>query len=188
MAQGQGDSSELTVSWLHSIDTRDGTLTTDAKLVNCYGEEGENGPSIRKRPGTSYLGGSASGTAQGQFLPYNTQATPEGFYIVNDVIKSYDGLTSVTITGASSAHLPYSVSPNVAVSGNFLQNSAFLQSCGIPISGFSGGAWLFNGNTATVTKVTDANYPATTVPGTAYLDGVMYVMGVSGKIQGSALN
>jgi hypothetical protein len=38
-----------------------------------------------------------------------------------------------------------------------------------------------------VTQVTDADYPATTVPGNAYLDGTYYVMTPSGAIYGSAL-
>jgi hypothetical protein len=37
-------------------------------------------------------------------------------------------------------------------------------------------------------QVTDANYPATTVEGVAYLDGTMYVMDPSGNIRGSNIN
>jgi hypothetical protein len=46
--------------------------------------------------------------------------------------------------------------------------------------------YVFNGTT--VTKVTDVDYPAVTVPGIAYLDGSFYVMTAAGIIYGSDLN
>ena len=39
----------------------------------------------------------------------------------------------------------------------------------------------------TVTKITDAQYPTTTVRGIAYLDGTYYVMNPNGQIFGSDL-
>ena len=47
-------------------------------------------------------------------------------------------------------------------------------------------AFYYNGTT--VTKITDADYPATTVRGIAYLDGTYYVMTPDAKIYGSDLN
>lgn len=46
-------------------------------------------------------------------------------------------------------------------------------------------AWVFDGTT--VTKVTDVDYPATTVQGVAYLDGAIYVMDAKGVVYGSDL-
>jgi hypothetical protein len=46
--------------------------------------------------------------------------------------------------------------------------------------------YVFNG--AVLTKVTDPDYPASTVPGVAYLDGVFYVMDAKGIIYGSDFN
>lgn len=46
-------------------------------------------------------------------------------------------------------------------------------------------AWVWDGTTAT--KVVDADYPATTVFGVAYLDGTIYVMDSKGVIYGSDL-
>lgn len=48
-------------------------------------------------------------------------------------------------------------------------------------------AYYYNVLTATLTKVTDPDYPATTVPGVVYLDGTYYVMDSTGKIWGSDL-
>ena len=47
-------------------------------------------------------------------------------------------------------------------------------------------AFYYNGTT--VTKITDAQYPTTTVRGIAYLDGTYYVMNPNGQIFGSDLN
>lgn len=44
-------------------------------------------------------------------------------------------------------------------------------------------AWVFDGTT--VTKVSDTDYPATTVSGVAYLDGAIYVMDAKGVVYGS---
>lgn len=47
-------------------------------------------------------------------------------------------------------------------------------------------AFYYNGST--VTQITDAQYPTTTVRGIAYLDGTYYVMDPNGQIFGSDLN
>lgn len=47
--------------------------------------------------------------------------------------------------------------------------------------------YLFNGIANTVTKISDADYPATTVPGLAYLDGYFFVMDANGTIYNSGL-
>lgn len=46
-------------------------------------------------------------------------------------------------------------------------------------------AWVYDGDTDTLTEVTDADYPATTVPGIVNLDGTYYVMTPAGEIYGS---
>jgi hypothetical protein len=46
-------------------------------------------------------------------------------------------------------------------------------------------AWVYDGTA--ITKVTDSDYPATTVYGVAYLDGTIYVMDAKGVIYGSDL-
>jgi stabilization protein len=65
----------------------------------------------------------------------------------------------------------------------------------IQLSAASGNTGFFFKSTAdayqfassTLTKVSDADYPATTVPGVAYLDGTYYVMTPQARIQGSDL-
>ncbi len=48
-------------------------------------------------------------------------------------------------------------------------------------------AWVYDGDANTLTQVTDADYPALTVPGIAYLDGTYYVMTPAGEIYGSEI-
>ena len=47
--------------------------------------------------------------------------------------------------------------------------------------------YLFDGTASTVTKISDTDYPATTVPGLAYLDGYFFVMDANGTIYNSGL-
>ena len=47
-------------------------------------------------------------------------------------------------------------------------------------------AYTWNADLSLLTKVSNVNYPATTVPGIAYLDGTFYVMDPQGRIWNSA--
>jgi len=49
-------------------------------------------------------------------------------------------------------------------------------------------AYTYNPNLATLTKITDVDYPVTTVPGIAYLDAFFFVMDAQGRIWNSAIN
>jgi hypothetical protein len=168
----QAEDQDLPVSWTHPIGTRDGTLTADAKMVNCFAEQTENGPAAVKRPGTSYYSG-ILGTAQGQFSYFGTN-----YFIVNNT-----AYTSATMSGAGivipGAITPYE--PYVSLSA---------EEAGAPstvIQDTSGNLWTFNG--LAFTKVTDANYTGTQVSqGISYLDGVYYAIRVDGQVIGSAIN
>jgi len=171
----ENDLQDLPVTWAHPIGTRDGTLTTDAKMVNCFTEATENGKgTIIKRPGTEYYSGaSITGTAQGQFSHFGAN-----FFIVNNTAYSSSASSGAGIP-IPSALIPYQ--PFVSLSS---------EEAGAPatvIQDQSGNLWTFNG--ATFTKVTDANYTGTAVAqGIAYLDGVYYVIRVDGQVIGSAIN
>lgn len=49
-------------------------------------------------------------------------------------------------------------------------------------------AYTYEPKAGTLTKLTSIDYPATTVPGIAYLDGSFYVMDTTGQIWGSGIN
>lgn len=164
--------SNVTVSWAHSIETRDGTLSTDAKMVNAFVEKTEEGMAVVKRSGTFYPTFAQpipAGTAQG--LVYGTQVGQ--WSIVSDTLYSLFGMGTFAIPSVPVAGLDYDYTPNYPNA-----NTLFIKN--------RDGLWSFNGGS--ITKVTSANYPATTVPGLVELDGVLYVMDVAGKIYGSAIN
>lgn len=87
------------------------------------------------------------------------------------------------VGGSSSAALPLATQPclpmQIALIPAFgsTPTKAFIKS--------TKDAWVWDGTT--VTKVVDADYPATTVFGVAYLDGTIYVMDSKGVIYGSDL-
>ena len=79
--------------------------------------------------------------------------------------------------------------PNVGPANQPFQFALIPQSGATPAKLFlknTTAAYVYDGTT--VTEVTDADYPATTVWGVVYLDGTIYVMDVAGVIYGSDLN
>ena len=168
----QKEDQDLPVTWAHPIGTRDGTLTTDALMTNCYAEVEESGTAIIKRPGEQYVS-TVTGTAQGQFAFFGTN-----YFIVNDHIflSGSIGGTGVAIPSVGSPGQAYwSIdSEQAGAPQTTLQNEG-------------GQLWVFNGSVATL--VTDVNYNSTTVsPGMSYLDGVYYAMRADGQVIGSAIN
>lgn len=168
----QREDVDAPVTWGHPIGTRDGTLTTDAKMVNCFVEKTETSVMIVKRPGTQYVS-NITGTAQGQFAYFGSN-----YFIVND--KIYDSGS----IGGTGIPIPSVGTPGLAYW------SIDSEQAGAPLTTLqseSGQLWVFNGSTATL--VTDANYNSSVVaPGMTYLDGVYYAMRVDGQVIGSAIN
>lgn len=83
--------------------------------------------------------------------------------------------TNSALTSPAAAQLPFditSINPSVSSAGIVLKSTKNM--------------YYYNGTT--LTKVTDADYPATTVPGVVYLDGTYYVMTPEAKIYGSAID
>lgn len=150
----------------HTIGTRDGTLAKDCKLVNCLVEIEGQTATILKRPGMVLVQQNAAAEAQGM-LTCNGVA----YSITGDTIRQIGGggtwsIPSVTVPGQF-----YNVLSDVPVGTSLLKSPS--------------GLWKFDGTT--VTKVTDVNYPGTTVSGIECLDGTYYVMKVDGTICGSAI-
>lgn len=156
------------------IESRDGTLTKDSKLLNCYWEGNSAGKRVAvKRPGYYQTGVCLPGAAQGMLY---MGAVP--YAITNDIVQLAQGsgvapigLPGVTIPGERMTVLSSILQPSGA-------NNCLIKS--------PSALWFFP-SLATITKVTDADYPSSTVPGIAYLDGTYYVMTPAGSIQGSDL-
>jgi hypothetical protein len=167
---------QQTFSLCHPISTRDGTLSKDSKMVNCFIEVTENGNTLVKRPGMQ-VDRAQSGTPQGTF-----NCNGRSYSIVNDAVTDVISGTTVAIPSVTVFGQAY-YSVNDVPYGTTLIKSA-------------SGLWKFAGNSdgsgGTFTKVTDANYPVTTAPGICELGGIIYVMdatpGTSGNVRGSNID
>ena len=165
-----------TFSLCHPIGTRDGSLSKDSKMVNCFIETTENGSALVKRPGTSSVY-AQPGTPQGTF-----NCNGRSYSIVGDVVKDIVSGTTVSIPAITTGGQTYYTVDDVPYGTTLIKSTS--------------GLWKFAGNSdgsgGTFTKVTDTNYPATTAPGICELDGIIYVMdattGYSGNVRGSALD
>jgi hypothetical protein len=165
-----------TFSLCHPIASRDGTLSKDSRMVNCFIEQTQNGMALVKRPGTSTVA-TPGGTAQGTF-----NCNGRSYSINSDVVRDIVSGTTVAIPSVTTAGQHYYNLDDVPYGTTLLKSAS--------------GLWKFAGNNdgsgGTFTKITDANYPATTAPGICELDGIIYVMdattGFSGNIRGSAID
>lgn len=152
------------------IETRDGSLGKDARNVNAYAESTPEGMMMVKRPGLVLADSHPAGTAQGTFF-----FGGQGWSIINNTARAIGGGTAIAIPSAGSASAQFDSLQNAL---NPLAPTTLLHS--------ADGLWVFNGVTAT--KVTDADYPSSTLPGVCELDGTFYVMQTTtGRIFGSAV-
>lgn len=156
------------MSWVHPIGTRDGSLLKDPKMVNCFYETTELGPMAVKRPGLSLVSGT-TGIAQGTF-----NCGTSSYVIVNDTAVNINTGARIGIPGITSPLQRYYTLSNVPLTPTAY---SWVKS--------ASGLWRFDGTT--FLKVTDTNYPGVTMPGFTYLDGVYYVMDSTGSVLGSTL-
>lgn len=159
-----------------SIGTRDGTLTKDGRMVNCFAEkDGPDGWSAIKRPGTVVGATVPSGTPQ-------SIALHNGFAwaVVSDNLYRIDA-------GGTPAAVPI---PSVPVAG---QQYQWVSDIVVGMSGFKTQYAGYAINGTVISKITDANYPTLTCPGLAWLNGTTYVVDIStatgrNTLRGSDLN
>lgn len=157
------------------INTRDGTLTKDAKMVNCYTEVSSEGKSAVKRPGTSFVSTfGAGGTPQGQFLLSN-----EPYFINNDTVYNLTTGVGVAIPSVTTALQQYTTLSDTPYAQSYIKSTS--------------GLWQVrvSAQALVITKVFNKSdlfsYPDVTVSGLSYLDGTYYVMDSEGKLYGSKL-
>jgi hypothetical protein len=153
-----------------NIESRNGLPFSDSYILNGYVQSASGKMKVIKRPGLSTYHVFSAGTGQAAFeiagIPY---------VIIGDVI--YLGQapwTSYSIPAITTANLPYDIvaqPPYIATAYAVIKSTA--------------GMWTFDG--VAVTKVTDVDYPAVTLPGLVFLDSTYYVKTPTGQIYGSAL-
>lgn len=150
------------------FDPRDAALTKDGLLSNCYEEKDTSGTRIVKRPGYTLKISIAASPSRGitLFGLGNYLVAGSNFY---DMVGTQRALTGASSNGpVSFTTIPSQGSTTAKL---IIQDTL--------------GMWVFDGST--VTRVTDGDYPVTTVPGVVYLNGTVYVMDADGVIRGSDL-
>ena len=149
-----------------AVATRDGTTTKDSKIVNGFLDVRNKKPAVTKRFGLTTYASLPVGEGQGMFYLSGTV-----YAIIADKLYSSTG-TNYPYTQPSILGEVYQVLSDIYGTSVFFKSSK--------------AGYTFNGTT--VTKITDANYPATTVPGIVYLDGTYYIMDTNSSLWGSNLD
>jgi len=146
------------------IGSRDSTLGFDSIAVNCFLEKEQDGSKYSVlRFGLTPSQTLPAGQALGMFA-FNSQPVT----VIGGTIR-YSGNTQTGLDTNSQYQFASVNQPNT----KFIAKN-------------NSNAYVWTGSA--FAKVTDPNYPATTVPGVVYLDGTTYVMDPNGTIWGSALN
>ena len=156
------------ISLVTRLQTRDGTLNKDSYMKNFMRDGTDEGPMALKRPGLTTF--AATSRAGGQAM-FNFNGVP--YMIQGDTITNLVTFVGALLPNVGTAGLPMSTFVNVQAGTVAIKNTER--------------AWLFTVATNTVVQVTNANYPAATVPGLVYLDGTYYVCDTVGNVYGSAL-
>lgn len=142
-------------------------LEKDARLVNCYAELNAKTQDyqVEKRPGSILTFGLTGG---GNGL---------GIYSWLNNLYSVSGTKLFKDTAAFASVLD---------NGSYYRFSQLLGATPKLVLKNNTQGWFTDGTT--LTQIIDVDYPATTVPGIAYLDGTTYVMRPDGGIQGSGID
>lgn len=152
-----------------ALQSRDSLLSKDGLLTNCYTEiyltaELQQQARIVKRPG--YVESVAlGGLGQGAFLFGLTTV-----FIAGDTLYTLASSYALSSPGPAGQSYQFTILPanGTTPAKLFFKNTT--------------AAYIFDGSA--VTKITDVNYPTTTVPGAAELDGTIYVMDTNSQIHG----
>ena len=144
----------------------------DGGMRNCFREDLGDYSLAVKRPGISAAFTLTAGTAQGIFTLAGIV-----YAIVSDTIRTTTNAVAAVMPAITITGQPYDIISDVLIGASV--PTAIIKS--------TSGMWLFTAAFGCV-KVTDVDYPATTVRGAALLDGTFYVLDTLGNLQGSSLN
>ena len=157
----------MDVSLISPIVSRNGLPLSDSYILNGYIQSNKT---VAKRPGMLIVHAYGAGTGQGMF-----SMNGNDYAIITDAIVLIQSpYTSYAIPTVTTAGLMY----------DFVSNPPYLATALIVLKS-TAGMWTFDGTT--VTNVTNANYPVTTVRGVGFLDGTYYVQTPAGQIFGSVI-
>lgn len=147
---------------------RNSDVLKDARLINGFVEKDALGELwVYKRPGYSTLHNQTDGDGRGM---YYISGAGSIIYIVGTTVY-LDATSQGTVTAFGEG---FTFTETRYSAPYFIKNSL--------------DAYVYDDSIPSVTAVVDADYPAQTVPGAAYLDGTLYVMEEDGTIHGSAID
>lgn len=152
------------IPWAQTISTRDSTMAADAVMYNYYATKNSDGRVFSERRfGIQPVFTNTAAAALGLFS--------FGTHVLSVIGTTFysDGVASGAVDATSQYQFTLTGQGGTAV---FLKNNS--------------AAYIWNGTL--LTKVTDVNYPATTVPGVAWLDGYVFVLTPGGILTNSNLN
>lgn len=152
------------IPWAQTISTRDSTMASDAIMYNYYATKNSDGRVFSERRfGLQPTFAATAGAGRGLFA--------FGIHVLAVIGTTFysDNVAKGTVDGTSQYQFTLTGQGGTAV---FLKNNAK--------------AYTWDGTT--LTQVTDVNYPATTVPGVAWLDGYVFVETPGGLVVNSNLN
>jgi hypothetical protein len=152
------------ITLAQTVSTRDPTMVYDAIMYNYYASKNSDGRTFSERRfGVQPVYTTTAAAGLGLFT-FGTQVLSiigTEFYV--------NGVATGAVDGTSQYQFTLTGQGGTAV---FLKNNSK--------------AYTWNGTV--LTQVTDANYPATTVPGVAWLDGYVFVLTPGGILTNSNLN
>lgn len=159
----QSDDKRIPLPFASTLSFRDSTRTKDARNVNGFFEKQGDENNFVKRFGLTSYQALAAGSAQGMFSWNNV------LYVVINGTLYKNGVVfgSVNSTGGQ-----YYFVSNYNNSKLMLKNTT--------------NGYYTDGTT--LTAISSANYPATTVPGVQYLDGYFVVLTIDNKVVSSSQN
>ena len=165
---------DINIPLAATLESRDGDLVKGALLTNCYPEARSDGVYVKRRPGSFAvkIGIGGLNTGMASFVVTNGIFNGRFYWISNNVIYDLNGGTwPLTGDFGNSLDNTYSITNGIPA---------------IPITIKGQFLWTFTG--ATLTKVTDPDFPAQTTSGVVSLDSTTYVLTTDGFIRGSAIN
>lgn len=168
MAAPSVDSQPIRIPLATLPEQRSANLNLDAKVVNAFIEKqpGNDGVLVGKRPGLETLPADNVGDGVGRGIYYWSRGG-NAYHVTGDLLRDEAFVTVGTVNTSG----PY----------------WFNETLGTPYYMYlSNGAAGYTLSSAGVfAQIVDPDYPAATVPGSAYLDGTLYVMDEEARIWGT---
>lgn len=176
-------------NFAYIIGGRDTTSSGTPKSDLWRTPDGINWTQVASNVGITFVPNGAGNSATGYT---NIQIVGDTIYLLgyytNTSLISSSSVATIYTGGSTETTVTTTTGTNATLSlGGIIDVSQTLDRTVIAIKNTQS-AWLFTVAGQTLTQVTDADYPTSTVRGLVYLNGTFYVMDQDGVIYGSAID